>query len=330
MVPPPASKAGRKPPSAVRRVRSESDRKKHAGWRDCPRCARLVSTNGRNFYHHMYKCDRVYFADEIARHDAARPSKPSSSAAPVPSPLSAPVLSPTTPPPVSSSGGSVVVLSEKQRAMFLQQICFLRIFDRAVDAAFSQLEASANRVFFVVDVFKAVRHAKKQNSYSASYISPYIPPCSQPAAGTPVRPYAPVPLPDSLTSPLTLSASSPLPAHSPEPVLAQSLFPPPSIMPQGSTADLIERNGEAPAHMVQSASAQLQTSVPVSTHVLEANTASNFVVTSASCLNVLNQPPQEQGFLQTPPNSEGDQQLQSLPVSSRPPSLMDISSVINN
>lgn len=56
-------------PTPRRRVRSESDRKKHAGWRRCPRCNRSVSTNGRNFYHHMHKCDPIFFRHVLAQVD---------------------------------------------------------------------------------------------------------------------------------------------------------------------------------------------------------------------------------------------------------------------
>eukprot|EP00168_Porphyra_purpurea_P001388 TRINITY_DN116_c0_g1_i1.p1 TRINITY_DN116_c0_g1~~TRINITY_DN116_c0_g1_i1.p1 ORF type:complete len:630 (+),score=82.29 TRINITY_DN116_c0_g1_i1:635-2524(+) len=45
--------------------RSEAERKKHAGWRDCPRCGRRVSTNGRNYMYHMQQCDPLFFAESI-------------------------------------------------------------------------------------------------------------------------------------------------------------------------------------------------------------------------------------------------------------------------
>lgn len=245
---PPASSSAQAP----RRRRSESDRKKHAGWRRCPRCNRSVSTNGRNFYHHMHKCDRVFFAHLLAQVDYTRSSRttPASrtarshtarpSSAPSLTSLSVPpsqsnftphppspshsrpfsfshlhplgnrslssVYPPPLPatnhlslnrpmqlaalsPPISTLQGDVteppksviasplspinencrVKLSDMQRVVFLQQLCFLRVYDRTVDQACSRLEAAAGSINLIGRaVFDAVRRAKASQSPQAS------------------------------------------------------------------------------------------------------------------------------------------------------------------
>lgn len=181
MQPPSSStKTPSKPPP--RRARSESDRKKHAGWRRCPRCARSVSTNGRNFYHHMHKCDRHFFADVIARIDASR-----STPAPAPQP-------------------QTTRLTDAQRTVFLQQLCFLRIYDRTVDDVFRKLEAAHVR-FCGPSVFETIRDAKRQQ---ARLSNQPIPDCTP--VPTPQRPsnkYAAIPLPETLASPMSIPTASP-------------------------------------------------------------------------------------------------------------------------
>lgn len=262
-------------PTPRRRVRSESDRKKHAGWRRCPRCNRSVSTNGRNFYHHMHKCDPIFFRHVLAQVDyrssrsnssraprsqggrftlpAPTPSAPPSSAYAVGHPqlyhaqngggaidmgtqvsrhaymVSHPhSLSPLpgahaechtnnsfVPPQQSLSlastsfpelrGGSLlnsannmntirssgsnikstgfsaaplvppnstldvhsihsterVKLSEMQRVIFLQQLCFLRVYDRKVDAACRHVESTAGPLSLIGQtLLDAMRHLK--------------------------------------------------------------------------------------------------------------------------------------------------------------------------
>lgn len=199
MQPGPPASAATKPPR--RRVRSESDRKKHAGWRRCPRCARSVSTNGRNFYHHMHKCDRVYFADVIARIDATRAKLPNNTPPPQPNrPPTAPLLSPTTPPRPTAR----VPLTDNQRTIFIQQLCFLRVYDRTVDSVFRQVESSHNPIIGP-SVFEAVRIARRNQAAQPPQVMPYSPPAYSPAASSPPprNHYAPVPLPEALTSPLT-------------------------------------------------------------------------------------------------------------------------------
>lgn len=194
MQPGPPAPAATKPPR--RRVRSESDRKKHAGWRRCPRCARSVSTNGRNFYHHMHKCDRVFFADVIARIDATRTKLPPPPPPQVATP--APVLSPTTPPRPARTP-----LTANQRAIFLQQLCFLRVYDRTVDDVFRQVELTQTRVVGP-SIFDAVRRAKRQQTQAAQPVPYTPPPYSSPVSSPPPRSqFNPVPLPEALASPIT-------------------------------------------------------------------------------------------------------------------------------
>lgn len=172
--------------------RSEVERKKHAGWRPCPSCGKQVSSNGRNFFHHLKKCDPVY----LARNPPPAPAPGHSSIGALASPVTPArsfstigssaatlpaiptVLSPLTPsrpaapplpghgnpPPVSpqiqvssrtfldalvdqpATGAALasepyqVTLSEEQYTSFVQQLCFLRTYDRTVDAAFDRLE----------------------------------------------------------------------------------------------------------------------------------------------------------------------------------------------
>lgn len=262
-------------PTPRRRVRSESDRKKHAGWRRCPRCNRSVSTNGRNFYHHMHKCDPIFFRHVLAQVDyrssrsnnsrtprsqggrftlpVPTPSAPPSSAyvvghpqlyhaqngggaidmgtqvsrhaymashthslSPMPgthtecntntsflppqqslslgsTPFSelrggsllnsantmsttrssglnikstrfsaAPLVSPNSTSDVHSIHSTErVKLSEMQRVIFLQQLCFLRVYDRKVDAACRHVESTTGPLSLIGQtLLDAMRHLK--------------------------------------------------------------------------------------------------------------------------------------------------------------------------
>lgn len=226
MQPGPPAPAATKPPR--RRVRSESDRKKHAGWRRCPRCARSVSTNGRNFYHHMHKCDRVFFADVIARIDATRTKLPPPPPPQAPTP--APALSPTTPPRPARTP-----LTENQRAIFLQQLCFLRIYDRTVDDVFRQVESTQARVVGP-SIFDAVRRAKRQQARGAQPV-PYTPPPYSAAVSSPPprSQFTPVPLPEALASPITPHQVRPPPPDQQEASgsgLNRPAYAPPASQPQ--------------------------------------------------------------------------------------------------
>lgn len=207
------------PRAPRRRVRSESDRKKHAGWRRCPRCERSVSTNGRNFYHHMYKCDRVYFADLIAKVDSAKTpvSTPLPPAIPrvASSPITPPSLqAPLSPSPLKSFSQAFnnstnyrrngVALSEMQRIVYVEQLSFLRIYDRTVDTVISQLE-KADFSVFSTSIFKAVRQAKLNNVNRSQ----------QHHRATMASPYTSYPIPVSITdNPISLPENLPASKHS--------------------------------------------------------------------------------------------------------------------
>lgn len=294
--PPPAQQPSK------RRVRSVTDRKKHAGWRHCPRCGIHVSTNGRNYYHHMYKCDRVFFAHLLAQVDYNRPNRasqrstrsrqprttsssafrclplqpstqtqpvpelsssfsrshslphfqtpniltasasvsgPTSASAPPPAPfmhssspvaqhleemprlppLSSPSSNPASEPaslllPADSSsfarGNTVrVQLSEMQRVVFLQQLCFLRIYDRTVDAACARVESDVGPINLVgralFDAVRLAKHSKSSQNVSKQTLqaTPKSPPspsksyplCPQPHAKFYESPPSPRPVP---------------------------------------------------------------------------------------------------------------------------------------
>lgn len=191
----------------VRKKRSDADRKKHAGWRTCPRCRKSVSTNGRNYFHHMHKCDPAFFAAELATfikkptpqltripvHVSVRPDAVSNSLYasratqdihdPVgfrPGPVidtltekdtqlasahayadkeiiprrngAASWHSSHTLPGTSLAEDPAVArinLTEEQRVLFVQQLCFLRTYDKTVDHAFDRLERASGGMWGV-------------------------------------------------------------------------------------------------------------------------------------------------------------------------------------
>lgn len=153
----------------------------------------------------MHKCDRDFFARDIARIDAAR-------AAPAPKP---------TP--------HVTALTDAQRAVFLQQLCFLRIYDRVVDRVFADLEAAHARVCGP-SVFEQVREAKRRLAVAQTLpaLSPMPPPLHP-------HPIHQLPLPDAFASPMSAPTASPTPpaAMRPRsgPVLVQVATLPPLAIP---------------------------------------------------------------------------------------------------
>lgn len=163
----------------------------------------------------MHKCDKIFFADLIAKADSARapaatplpPQTPRIQSSPVTPTLSTsvpktvPATAPTSVPTPSKNVKRLAIkLSQMQRVVFLQQLCFLRVYDRTVDAVFRQLESNDNNVFSTA-IFDAVRRAKGRDSVApeirrSSFSPPYSP------LGPPVRrSEPPLPLPDALTSP---------------------------------------------------------------------------------------------------------------------------------